>query len=74
MVTGISDLLKNIFISMQDLWSWFNTPLFQLKLDWIPIDALKGLDYQITPLFLFSTTGIVLIMVIWLAKLMLKWW
>lgn len=74
MANGIASLLKDMFVSMQSLWSWFNTPLFTLNLSWIPIDALKNLNYEITPLFLFSTTGIVLIMVIWLAKLMLKWW
>ena len=73
MVDGIASLLKDMFISLQSLWDWFNTPLFTLNLSWIPIDSLKNLNYEITPLFLFSTTGIALIMVIWLAKLMLKW-
>lgn len=74
MVDGIASLLKDMFISLQNLWDWFNTPLFTLDLSWIPIDAFKDLNYSISPLFLFSTTGIVLIMVLWLAKLMLKWW
>lgn len=74
MANGIASLLKDMFTSLQSLWDWFNTPLFTLNLSWIPVDAFKNLDYEITPLFLISTTGIMLIMVIWLAKLMLKWW
>ena len=68
------DWINQLFIALSKAWDWFITPMFELKLDWIPIDSLKDIHYEVTPLFLVGFVGLSLALVVMVAKLFLKWW
>lgn len=68
------DWINQLFIALSKAWDWFITPMFVLKLDWIPVDSLKAIHYEVTPLFLIGFVGLSLALVVMVAKLFLKWW
>ena len=67
------DWLNQLFVGLSKAWDWFTTPLFTLNFDWSPIDFLKNIHYEVTPLFLIGFTGLSLALVVMLVKLFLKW-
>lgn len=68
------DWINQLFIALSKAWDWFTTPMFKLNLDWIPVDSLKNIHYEVTPLFLVGFVGLSLALVVMVAKLFLKWW
>ena len=68
------DWLNQLFIALSKAWDWFITPLFTLNFDWSPIDFLKNIHYEVTPLFLVGFVGLSLSLVVMLVKLFFKWW
>lgn len=68
------DWINQLFIALSKAWDWFITPMFELNLDWIPVDSLKNIHYEVTPLFLVGFIGLSLALVVMVAKLFLKWW
>ena len=68
------DWLNQLFTALSKAWDWFITPLFTLNFDWSPIDFLKNIHYEVTPLFLVGFVGLSLSLVVMLIKLFFKWW
>lgn len=68
------DIFYALFQGLANIGEWLVTPLFTLKLEWVPIDWVKSLSGDVTPLFLISTSGLILVITLWGVKLFLKWW
>lgn len=67
------DWINQLFISLSKAWDWFITPLFTLDFSWAPVDFLKNIHYEISPLFLVSFIGLSLTLVVIIVKLFFKW-
>lgn len=74
MTSELFDWVNQLFIALSKAWEWFTTPLFTLNFDWSPVDFLKGINYEVTPLFLIGFVGLSLSLVVMLVKLFFKWW